>query len=419
MNMDWHVCEHSLPQPANESCFLRLVENLYDTGFDLEGNKPLWQFIIVNNYEGNKCAIIGRIHHSVGDGTTMIHVLFSLMDPVDPSMADKLLPSAPPRPKVNRTLTLWHPLEICRRLWMLASDTMYGMSLVGLPNDPPTPLKIPSSRSLCGHRKLALSNPIDLDRIRQVRAKTGASLNDILVATLAATIRAFLVEETARAQDCGVKAHRIPESVRAVFPLNTRIRAAPKLNEQYEEFGNQFVFVPLSLPISVSDPVEMLVTCKARCDNLKESPLSYVLQASNVLAGTLLPSCLATRVYEKVFNSFTCLFTNVPGPQVPVSICGRRMTKMMFFVTSMLGSTTSILSYNGKVYLGVCTDSKLIPNPKRQITDHFDAEFEKLHAAVMASDDGVFAQRRPTAWDGLIQVLLVVCAWVLLWHYLC
>ena len=89
----------------------------------------------------------------------------------------------------------------------------------------------------------------------------------------------------------------------------------------------------------------------------------------------------------------TAVLTNVPGPQQPLYLAGSKMKEIMFWVpqNGSVGLGISILSYNGKVFFGLISDYRLLPEPSAVIS-RFKAEFEKLlYLGMMLPLDG-----RPT-----------------------
>jgi hypothetical protein len=69
----------------------------------------------------------------------------------------------------------------------------------------------------------------------------------------------------------------------------------------------------------------------------------------------------------------------VPGPKAPLSLAGRKLSRMMFWVPQSgdIGLGVSILSYAGGVQFGVIADRGLCPVPQ-QLIDAFEPEFDKL-----------------------------------------
>ena len=84
-------------------------------------------------------------------------------------------------------------------------------------------------------------------------------------------------------------------------------------------------------------------------------------------------------VLDLLSQKATAVLTNVPGPQKPLYLAGSRMKEMMFWVpqNGNIGLGISILSYNGKVFFGLISDYRLLPNPS-EVINRFSKEFEKL-----------------------------------------
>jgi len=75
----------------------------------------------------------------------------------------------------------------------------------------------------------------------------------------------------------------------------------------------------------------------------------------------------------------SAVLTNVPGPAEPLYLAGAKVREMMAWVpqTGSVGMGISIISYNGKVFSGLITDNRLVPDPRNVVAD-FRREFENL-----------------------------------------
>src|SRR6185295_17779197 len=76
-DLDWHVRLTALPGKAGKRELERFVSSLAST--PLDQTKPLWQFHLVESYQGGS-ALIARIHHCYADGIALVQVLLSLTD---------------------------------------------------------------------------------------------------------------------------------------------------------------------------------------------------------------------------------------------------------------------------------------------------------------------------------------------------
>ena len=76
-DLDLHLHRVALPAPGDRAALQALVADLTST--PLDRSRPLWQFHLVDGYEGG-AAMIARIHHAIADGIALARVLLSLTD---------------------------------------------------------------------------------------------------------------------------------------------------------------------------------------------------------------------------------------------------------------------------------------------------------------------------------------------------
>jgi len=162
------------------------------------------------------------------------------------------------------------------------------------------------------------------------------------------------------------------KDIRATVPVNLRPL------EHAMELGNHFGLVFLSLPLSVDNPLDRLYAVNDRMNELKSSKQAAVTLGFLAALG-LGPSAVQKPVLEMLSQKATAVLTNVPGPQQPLYLAGSQMKEMMFWVpqNGNIGLGISILSYNGKVFFGLISDYRLVPEPSA-IISRFKGEFEKL-----------------------------------------
>src|SRR5690606_24312659 len=107
----------------------------------------------------------------------------------------------------------------------------------------------------------------------------------------------------------------------------------------------------------------------------KEGPMGLV-----IIGGMgITPQELQGTLVEMFGKKLTAVMTNVPGPPMPLYMAGARISGLMFWVpqSGRLGLGISIISYAGKVHVGVATDAGLVPDPD-QIIDGFYQAFDEM-----------------------------------------
>jgi diacylglycerol O-acyltransferase len=384
-----HVAPKSLhPEPGESprSALQRACGDLAMT--PLDPRHPLWQFHLVEDYEGGS-ALIARIHHCIGDGIALISVMLSITDGgADPPKRRKKTPS-------EDAETDWLSDAVLKPLTELTTKAigMYGgglakaadmlanpqqpllgsmdMARTGLkvvndvaalalmPDDSPTLLKGKPK----GRKVVAWSEPMPLDQVKAIGKGLGCTVNDVLLSCVAGAIGNYLL---AQGQDPAGK------EIRAMVPVNLRPL------EKAWQLGNRFGLAPLVLPIGVANPVERVFAVRRRMDEMKGSYQPLLAFAVLSVSGLFIKP-----VQDAILGLFakkaTAVMTNVPGPAVPLQFCGSTLVQNMFWVPASgdIGVGVSILSYGGGVQFGLITDEALCPEPQG-IIDRFEPEFHKL-----------------------------------------
>ena len=360
----------------------------------LDSRRPLWQFHLIDDYEGGS-ALIARIHHCIADGIALISVMMSITDGgADPpkrrrreaASADAdggdWLSDAVLKPLSDIAVKAigMYGGGVTKSLEMLSNPqgsvagglsgsmdmAKSGMQVLSdvaalalLADDSPTALK----GKPIGRKVVAWSEPLPLDYVKTVGKGLNCSINDVLLSCVAGAIGQYL---RGRGEDPQGK------EIRAMVPVNLRPM------EKAWQLGNRFGLAPLVLPIGIENPVERVYAVHRRMAELKGSYQPLLAFAVLSLSGLFIKP-----VQDAVLNLFakkaTAVMTNVPGPAVPLKFCGATLRQNMFWVPASgdIGIGVSILSYGGGVQFGLITDQKLCPDPQA-IIDSFEPEFEKL-----------------------------------------
>jgi len=374
-----HVSHVALPAPGGERALRELVSEMMSTPLDF--TKPLWHMHIVDGYDSGS-VVLARIHHSIGDGIALVRVMLSL--------TDESATAGPPRRRTEHAASSspldWVPAAVARsiatgsdlaanpeKIGALARLGAHGAYRLGrlimLPPDPPTVFK----GTLGRRKRAAWSEELPLDDFKLIGKAFGATVNDVLVAATAGALRRYL-EKRGEATS-GL-------SIRASVPVNLRPA------DQAHKLGNSFGLVFLSLPVGIVEPGRRLRAIKDEMDGLKRSPEALV--SFGILSVMGLVPVEVEQLGLRFFGSkATAVLTNVPGPREPLYLAGRRLDRMMFWVpqSGHLGLGISILSYAGRVMLGVATDEGLVPDPER-IVEAFKLELDSLRAAASTRKKG-------------------------------
>jgi WS/DGAT/MGAT family acyltransferase len=360
-----HLHRLSLPAPGDRAAFQRMVGDLVSQ--PLDPGKPLWHTYLIEDYEEG-AAILWRIHHCIADGVALSRVMLSTTDGGE-AAAGEVAPPAPGKGLLGEAAaavrgvagaargagaavlhegmeTLAHPGHLAQLLDSALSDATTAAKLLSAPADSASSLRQP----LTGTRTVAWSRPLSLEAVRESAHREGATINDILVAALAATVREVL------APDSG-----LPEEIHAMVPFNLR----PPDEPMPAELGNEFALILLSLPLGDLSPDERLRLIKMRMGEIKnshEAPIAYgVISAMGAT-----PHWVEDRVISYFSDKASLVVTNVPGPPQQLNFAGVPIRGVLVWApcSGSLGLTVSIFSYNGLITVGFMADTALIADPE-------------------------------------------------------
>jgi diacylglycerol O-acyltransferase len=379
-----HIHRIALPAPGDQVALQELVSDLMSTPLDF--TKPLWQFHLVEGYQGGS-AWICRLHHCIGDGIALMRVLLALTDESRDTVWQ------PPVEERQRSRSPWRiitgpataAVDATRRMTgavisggidlvtnpsqaldyaRLGSETTMALGrLLLMPPDPKTIYK----GTLEVPKRAAWSEPISLPKVKAIGRATGSTVNDVLLSAVAGALRRYA--QTRDQQVDGL-------NVRGVIPVNLRHESAPI------ELGNRFGLFFLGLPLGIDDPLDRLFELKRRMDELKGSQEAVVVFGILNAIG-MAPSEIEDLVVTIFGAKATAVMTNVPGPRRQIYFAGAAVRQMMFWVpqSGRLGLGVSIFSYNDQVWLGVATDQSLVPDPET-IVAYYTEEIDQLYALI-------------------------------------
>lgn len=361
-----HLHRRALPSPGDRAALEELVGELVTP--PLDSNRPLWHAYLIEGYEGG-AVVLWRIHHCIADGVALSRVLLSTTDGAGaesgpeiraPAEADSgalerlgALPGeavGAARGLVGALVhegldSLAHPEHARQLAGTALRDVGTTAKLIGAPADARTPLRAP----LAGIRRVAWSEPMPLQAIKDAAHRRRVTINDLLLTSLAAALR-----------DALEGADDLPDEIHTMVPFNLRSPDEPIP----AELGNDFALILLELPIGDLAPAERLRQVNGRMAAIKESheaPIAFGI----VGAIGLTPPWMEDRLIGFFSDKASLVVTNVPGPRERLSFAGVPIEQILVWApcSGNLGMTVSILSYAGQVTVGFMVDTALLDDP--------------------------------------------------------
>jgi len=356
-NIDYHLRHTALPAPGDERQLRTLAARIFSQRLDR--SKPLWEMWLVDGVEGGRFALVTKSHHCLVDGVSGVDITTVLFDasadaePVgdppawtanpEPSDADllgeALLERATsPREFVRGVRALLRgPRQVVRAaVDALEAAGTFARSGLGAPSSP-------FNVEIGPYRRFATVRA-DLDELKRIKNEAGGTVNDAVLAVVAGAVGTYL-------RGRGYSTHDL--ELRAMVPISVRTA------DEHGALGNRVSSYMAPLPVGIEDPVERLHVVSRTMGDLKQSKQAIGATLLTELADFAPPTIVgqAARLQSRQ-RFFNMVVTNVPGPQFPLFLMGRRLeaTFPMVPLAKRQAVCFGIMSYDGQVNFGLIGD---------------------------------------------------------------
>ncbi|KAL3517297.1 hypothetical protein ACH5RR_024199 [Cinchona calisaya] len=386
----------------------------------LDKSKPLWELHLLNVKTSDAEGVgVFRIHHSLGDGTSLISLLLACTRQV--SDPDKLPTIPGQNKKMNGTTTnysssgrskpglislkhyfvaVWLFIQL---IWNTIKDVvMFGATALFL-KDTETPIKARPGSEYSPRR--VVYRIVSLDDMKLVKnAMNMASkfnfnhtINDVALGVTQAGLSRYLNRRYAELgkKDKGEteKRNNLPKNVRlrSTILINLRpsagIQALSDMMEKDTEakWGNWIGSVLLPFKIALrDDPLDYVREAKATIDRKKNS-LEAVYTFS--IAGLVLKFFgikKSSDLSHRVISHTTMCFSNLIGPQEEIGFYGHPIA---YIAPSSYGQPHGLVlnfeSYVNKMTMVLSVDESVIPDP-HQLLDDLQVSLNLIKDAALA-----------------------------------
>jgi diacylglycerol O-acyltransferase / wax synthase len=393
----------------------------------LPRKRPLWELVVIEGLAEGRIAHLLRIHHGLIDGSSVPTVLNILSDDPTPGLGfethqpwhSDLLTGRLGLTGRGLVATVVRPVKFAglqvRTVGFLASRAgedgrlraapafagriipgRLGAPFRGLANVkrsddlPPVQSVIPTLKKpatpfngrVDSERSFAFSD-LPLADFKAVGKAFGVTLNDVVIAVVAGSLRRYLEERGG-----------VPDQ-----PLVVCIPASLRTGEEKPYWANHVFMFFAELPTDVKDPIERLHEAKARVRAGKQAfdatPTHLLRQASEFIPNLVwsLPQRVLSKAPRRYSPSmWNVVVSNVRGPATPVSVTGATMAGYWpaAFLTMGLGLNITLQSYVDRVDFGFMGATNLTGD-LWELPDHMATELAVLVEA--AKDQELAAEK--------------------------
>lgn len=357
----------------------------------LPQSRPLWE-IHIFKYPTTKSAgnLVFKLHHSLGDGFSLMGALLSCLQRADNPSLPLTFPAFNSN---NSNLESDYKKRFCTNVVQKVSGVVntlvdFGWSLLKSTNleDERTPIR--SGDEGVEFRPIDITTmEFSLDHLKQIKSNLKVTINDVICGVLFLGVRLYM-EETRYEQKNA--------NSTALVLLNTRNIAGYKSVKEMlqpsneSKWGNRFAFLHVSVPKINKDE-----------DSLT-NPLGFVFKAQNViqrkrnsaaviLTGKLLdtlqkyrgPEVTAKYIHNTLKNS-SMTISNMIGPMEKMALANHPCKGLYFMVVGVPESLTiTMMSYMGTLRVAVGTEKGQIDPQKFKCS--IENAFDRIFKAAVPS----------------------------------
>ncbi len=329
-----HVTRLPVDRPVSRGELSELVARRMAERLDRA--RPLWHLDLVD-MEGNRAALIWRIHHCMADGTAAVGLGSAVLwseKPSAPLPRSSWRPAAPPaawdllmrgrrprqrgqRRRVREALrSLLRSRDVLRRELGRTATSSAVAARIG------------------PKRRVAFAEaPFAECRLAGKAIDESVTVNDVVLSIVAGGVRTWLEDDSGK--DAGIRA-KVPVS----------------LHESSEEgaLANRDSYFFVDLPVSEADPVQRVLAINRQT---MERKLHHDAEALYRLGLHRSFARLAMSPHVFTFN-----VSNVPGPRNEVYVLGAKVRELYSLaeIAPHHALRIAVISAAGKLFFGLCAD---------------------------------------------------------------
>lgn len=394
-NIDYHLHHTALPAPGGWKQLRRLTSRIFSQ--HLDRHRPLWEMVFVEGLDNipqvppGSVAVISKVHHAAIDGMSGADILGLLFDLTEePRHYPKPDPQEPATIPDDTELMVRSAVNFAKRPFKLPkilmetakatlkTGALSRASRTELPtlpfSAPHTPFNDPISADRIWNTAL-----LSLDRIKRLKRIMECTVNDLMLAICAGALRRYLMEK-----------NELPiKPLVAMVPVSTR-----STNDKNP--GNQVSSMFIQLATDVEDPIERLKTIQRNAMRGKsyqgaidaKTLIEYSEFVPFGVAGQAAKLYTRAQLAKRHTPVFNCVITNVPGPQIPLYLAGKRLLAHMGSAPILdgMGLMIPIFSYNGIVSISPTSAPNIMPDLDT-FTRYIWESANELEAAILKREE--------------------------------
>ena len=361
-DLESHLSRTALPSPGTEAQLREISGRILSQ--PLCRTRPLWEMWLIDGLEHNRFAILSKTHHALWDGVSGVDLHSVLLDadadpgplpaptdePVEPPPSRAQIFTRGIRDRIGDALGLARDAVHAARdpIGTMKSAAELAAGSASLAASLLRPAPASSLNAPLGSRRRYALGRAWLDDVKALKDEFGTTVNDAVLAGVAGGLRRWHM-------------HRgmVPRDMKVMVPVNIR---DPR---ERGTLGNRVAMLVVPLPVSQPNALLRLKAVHRTMKHAKDSAQISAGEAFLRMSSFFPPQIVAAVSRAQAhYRSFNLLVTNIPGPQFPLYLRGRRLLELFPQAPLAANQALSIgaLSYDGRIGFGLLADHALVPD---------------------------------------------------------
>ena len=335
LNLDSHLFQHRLAPPGRRSQLFALCALIHEK--PLARSRPLWEMHLIQGLEGGEQALLIKAHHAVTDGIAGVGLAQVLFDR---------------EPAIKRHVELPQTrfVDCARSSPQGILKGLVGLALTAARG--PIVTSGPFNGAVRAHRAFVVAT-LRMDAMLRAKRQIGGSVDDVLLALVAAGLNQYLGE---------LRYPETPRALRAMVPVSTRPAS------RSATFGNHVTAIFVDLPTDSADVPRLVRQIAASKAILRTE---HAAEGASMAIGAV--GMLPNPVHEAVLRLVSrvpfahLILSDVRGLDEPLFLLGRRIAACypMMPLARAVGLSIAAVSMDEQMGVGISSDPGLVPEPQR------------------------------------------------------
>ncbi|KAH7519481.1 hypothetical protein FEM48_Zijuj08G0040900 [Ziziphus jujuba var. spinosa] len=356
----------------------------------MDKSRPLWDLHLLNVKTSQSEAVgIFRVHHSLGDGTSLISLLLACTRQVSDPEA---LPTIPMKKEKQDSrkgefggfwrwlFRFWLVLQF---VWNTIVDVFMFMATAVFLKDSNSPLKGPPG--IEHNPRRFVFRTVSLDDMKFIKNAMNMTVNDVALGMTQAGLSRYLNrrygENKEDEEGSTQKKNNIPNKIRLRSTLLVNIRPSAGIQSLADmmekkkgseaKWGNWIGYILLPFTIGLKDdPLDYIRKAKSTIDRKKHSfEAIYTFFIAEIVL-KLFGIKVASALSHRIISHTTMCFSNLVGPLEEIGFYGHQIA---YLAPSSYGQPHALMinfqSYVNKMTIVLSVDEDTIPDPHQLCDD--------------------------------------------------